>query len=269
MGVIMGAQTILQLNIKDIPLDSTLVVVGVSGNKKIELPAEMSVLSEEEEAEIEAKFSGKVLVIENIVQRMQDKMLAISFEGNISNLELIAVTKLGVFRWDKVKVYKYKLASGRDVQLVVPKRVDGVKFNRRRGVRVVLDKRMDVEQGGTTYSVVVNDLSYCGVSFLEPLGAQINPDEPFVLSLAESSKDGDIVVAKVRGKILHQREDESGGVFSGCVLSPEHAAFLQKYVAIKQMESISGKKQYKGVTKVMTGDHWEEDMAEALKNLKM
>ena len=256
-----------KMNISDIPKESTLVIVAADGKKKMELPAEFAELSSAEQSEIEVKFSNDVIVIENIMQQWQEKLVEVSFEGKISDLELIAVTKAGVFRWKKIRVYKYKLSNERNVQLIYSKKLEGEKYNRRRGVRVILDRRMDVEQNGQSYSVVVKDLSYCGVSFLEPLGSQINPEEPFILKLSEDSEKGDEIVASIKGKILHQREAESGGVFSGCVLSPEHAAYLQKYVAIKQMERISGKRQYQGVTKLMTGEDWELDMADALKKL--
>lgn len=253
-----------ELQIQDITEDYTLSIVATLDSKNVELPAEYAHLAKEELEEIWGKYGKNVLPLENIVTSLHEKMLQVSFSGHISKLDLIAISTDGVFRWGNVKIYKIKLSTGKDINLLASKQLIGERFNRRRGVRVDLDKAMKIEQQGEVYTVVVRDLSYCGLSFVEPNGAHVQKGMPFVLNLVETAENGDKEIGKITGKILNQRELEDGAVISGCIISANHATMLQRYIAIKQIEQISGKRNSgTGIKKTATGEDWEMKLAAA------
>ncbi|WP_176761836.1 PilZ domain-containing protein [Pseudobutyrivibrio sp. YE44] len=236
------------------------------GKKKIELPAEYASLSEAEHKELFDKYGTRVVPIENILTHLQEKIVEVSFKGNhLSDTELLAVTSVGVFRWKNVKIFKVTLTTGKVIHIIFSAREDGEKFNRRRGVRLNLDKQMDIELNGERFKAVVRDISYCGMSFVKPEGLEIEPGMPIVLHLSELADDeDDRVVGAFEGKVLNKRIISSGAEVCGCVISAEHAAFLQRYIAIKQMERASGKRSEKTLTKVKTGEYWQNDLAEVL-----
>ena len=255
-----------EFKISDIKKDHTLSIVATLDSNNIEMPAEYAHLSAEELAELRSKYDSEILPLENIVTTIQEKMLAVSFKGHVSKIDLIVVNQEGVYRWSNVKVYRIKLKSGKMVNLVTSKQRAGEKFNRRRGVRIDLDKAMKLEQEGQTYTVVVRDLSYCGVSFVEPNGSQLQKGMPFLLNLVDSTEKGDKEIGKITGKILNQRTLDSGAVVSGCIVSADHAQMLQRYIAIKQMEQISGRKSNRGlgIQKLATGEDWQIKLADAI-----
>lgn len=254
-----------EITIADITKDYTLSIIATLDSKTIEMPAEYAKLSSEEVSEIEKRFGPDIIPLENIMTKIQEKMLEVSFKGHVSTLDLVAVSEEGVFKWAHAKVYRVKLATGKEINLLTSKQRFGEKFNRRRGVRIDLDKAMKIEQQDQTYTVVVRDLSYCGVSFVEPNGAQVQKGMPFTLHLSENSEDGEKLIGAFTGKILNQRTLDSGAVVSGCILSASHASFLQRYIATKQMEEISGKrKKDAGIKKTATGEDWQLKLADAL-----
>lgn len=254
-----------KITIADITKDYTLSIIATLDSKTIEMPAEYAKLSSEEVSEIEKRFGPDIIPLENIMTKIQEKMLEVSFKGHVSTLDLVAVSEEGVFKWAHAKVYRVKLATGKEINLLTSKQRFGEKFNRRRGVRIDLDKAMKIEQQDQTYTVVVRDLSYCGVSFVEPNGTQVQKGMPFTLHLSENSEDGEKLIGAFTGKILNQRTLDSGAVVSGCILSASHASFLQRYIATKQMEEISGKrKKDAGIKKTVTGEDWQLKLADAL-----
>ncbi len=254
-----------EITISDITKDYTLSIVATLESKTIEMPAEYARLTMEETSEIKKRFGEDILPLENIMTKIQEKMLEVSFKGHVSVLDLIAISEDGVFKWAHVNVYRVKLATGKEINLLTSKQRFGEKFNRRRGVRIDLDKAMKIEQQGQTYTVVVRDLSYCGVSFVEPNGSQVQKNVPFSLYLTEDSDEGEKMVGTFTGKILNQRTMDSGAVVSGCILSASHASYLQRYIAIKQMEKLSGtRKGHAGVKKTATGEDWQRKLAGAL-----
>lgn len=254
-----------ELTISDINKEYTLSLIASLESRNIEMPAEYARLNVDEYAEITGKYGSNVVPLDNILAKRDEKMLEVSFKSHISKVELIAVSTEGVYRWSDVKIYRVKLSSGRDINLLVSKQKYGEKFNRRRGVRIDLDKAMKIDQQGQTFTVIVRDLSYCGVSFVEPSGSQIQTGMPFILHLSENSEKGEKELAELTGKILNQRTLDSGAVVSGCILSASHAAYLQRYIAVKQMEQITGKRNKgPGIQKTMTGDDWQIKLADAL-----
>jgi hypothetical protein len=207
----------------------------------------------------------KFLPLENILKLWQDRLREINFKGAVSKLDLTAITDNGLFTWEDVKIVKYTFKTGRVIHLVKLKSAEGEKYNRGRGVRINIDKVMNIEQGDEMYSVIVRDLSYCGVAFVEPLGAQLDPDKEFILHLTDTDEDGnEVLVERIAGRINNQDVDENGGIFYGGNLDPKKAAFLQKYLANKQIEILRGHRLGKEVTRNRTGKFWKEKIVEDL-----
>ena len=255
---------IKKMTIADIIPSDTLTVLATLGKKKVELPVEYAVLSEAEKTALDEKYGSRVVPLENILTRLQEKVVEISFKGNISKLELLVVNSNGVFHWDNVKVYKTKTSEGKDIHIIFSSREEGEKYNRRRGVRIPLDERMEIEQDGDKFPVVVRDISYCGMSFIEPDGKEVEPGTIFTLYLTEKDEEGEKLIGTFDAKILNKRTIKTGQVICGCVISAEYAAMLQKFVIIKQMEKVRGRKSQKIITKVKTGEYWKDDLAEEL-----
>ena len=258
---------ITKFYISDISQEATISVVATLGNKKIELPAKYAILNPDEQQELISKYDNKVVPLENILKMWQDKLKAINFKGTLSKLELLVITKDGsIYHWENVKIIKYTLASGKSIHILFSKRLEGEKYNRRRGIRINIDKVMDIEQGEEMHSVIVRDLSFCGVAFIEPLRLKLDLQKPFVLHLVDEDDEGnELVIGKIHGYIINIKEDESGGVLYRCNIDAKHYAFLQKYIANKQIEAIRGRRLTKRVEKITTGEYWQEDLAEALK----
>lgn len=255
-----------ELKLSEIEKDYTMSIVATLEGKKVDLPIQYANLSEEESEEVATKYGPEAIPLDPIVRKWEEKIFEVSFKGHTSKLELIVVTTEDVFHWSSLKIFKVKLTDGRSINILTSNLACGVRFNRRRGVRITLDKMMTIEQGDQSFLVIVRDLSYCGVGFFEPGSAKVQRGMPFTLKLTESSDDGDKLVCKLTGKILHQREEE-GGIVSGCVLSSQHAAFLQRYIAIKQMEQISGRKQDYRVEHNATGDDWKNKVVNQLNRM--
>ncbi len=258
------AEKTVKLTITEINKDTTLSVLATLDGKKLELPVEYAKITGEELAELQESYGKLVIPLEDVVKRWQEKLFQVSFKGHLSKLELIAINADGVFVWDNVKIYKVKLSTGTSVNLLKAKMVEGKKFNRRRGVRIALDKRMDIQQGGKIIKVVVRDLSYCGLGFIEPTESKIKVGEPFILFLVEDTDEGDKLIGKFKGKVINQRELPAGGIFSGCVISSEHSTFLQRYIAMKQMEQISGRKMASAVQHNISGKNWKNKIVNSL-----
>lgn len=258
-----------KLNIADITPDSTISIVATMDNRKVELPAEYAKLTEEEIVELEEKYGKKILPLDNIKNKWQDKMKEVDFKGTLSKLSLIVICKAGIFHWENVKIAKYTLNTGKTIHAVVSRRLDGDRYNRRRGVRINIDKVMEVEQGEKVYSVIVRDLSYCGVGFVEPLGAQLDENQEFILHLIDEDDEGEeVLVAKIRGRINNRKDFGNGGVLNGCTIAADHASFLQKYIATKQIEAIRGKRPRKKIEKNLTGENWKEKIVDALNGVE-
>ena len=255
---------ITKLHISEVTEKANISVQATLDNKKLELPTEYAILDEKEREEFTSKYGKKGIPMENIIQMWQDKVREVDFTGSVSKLDLIVVNEQGVFKWENIKIYKFTFSSGRGIHVALPTLEEGYKYNRRRGVRINIDRVMEVEQDDTMYSVIVRDLSYCGVGFVEPLGSQIDPKREFILHLAEDTDDGEKIIGRFFGKIINQKDDVNGGIFSGCTISSDHAEFLQRYIATKQIEAIRGNNSEPGIKRIKTGEFWKEDIAEAI-----
>ena len=255
----------VKLNLADLSKEATISVVASMDNKKIELPTEYAVLNDEEEKELTERFKDKYLPLENILKLWQDKLREVEFSGTLSKLSLIAITKEGVFHWENVKINKYTLQNGRHIHVAFSSNPVGEKYNRRRGVRINIDKRMNIEQNGEKISVIVRDLSYCGIAFVESAEIPVDPDKAFTINLIDTDEDGnEYLVAKLTGRINNQKEIDDGKILCGCILAADHASDLQRYIANKQIEAIRGKRLGKRLTKSVSGKNWQEKLIDEL-----
>lgn len=250
------------LMIIDINSETTLTVVAVLDGGKAELPAKFANISDEELAEVRRRYGDKALPLENIISHMEEKVFEVSFKNHLSELQLIAIQDEEVFLWTKVKILKITLSTGKQISLLLATTKEGRKFNRRKGVRIALDKRMSVEQDGESFDVIVSDLSYCGVGIMEQKESKIKTGMPFVLYLTETEGNTETLVSKIVCKKINEREPSKGVITSGCVISSQHADYLQKYIAIKQLERLNGKKQQVSIQRVASGDEFRTKMAE-------
>ncbi len=248
--------------ISDISRNTTLTIEATLDGGKAELPAKYANITDAELKEVRSKYGDKVLPLDNLVQQWDEKVIEISFKGHLSELQLIAIEDDEVYLWSKIKVLKVKLSTGTQIHLLVANTLKGLKYNRRKGVRVNLDKRMFVEQDGESFDVIVSDLSYCGVGIMEKKESKIKKGVPFVLSLTETEGEEEKLVCKIVAKKINEREPSKGIIVSGCVISSQNADFLQRYVAMKQLEQLNGKKQQFSIQRVASGDEFRTKMAE-------
>ncbi|MCR4694177.1 MAG: PilZ domain-containing protein [Pseudobutyrivibrio sp.] len=223
----------------DIDREASLSIAASMDQKKVELPAVYAELTKEESDELTLRYGDRVIPIETMHSKGPDKGLLISFEDHDANLDLVVVCEKGVFRFEHVNLKKYTFATGKVVQLVTCSRLEGSRYNRRRGVRVGIHRWMKLNQDGNEFTVMVRDLSYCGIGLYENGGSKIDITKPFIIELTEAGENNkDQFVTKLAGKVVNQIKDDNGGVVSGCALSKQHEEFLQKYVAQKQLEAI-------------------------------
>jgi len=245
--------------------NAILSVYASADNKTVEINVKYTNLNDIELEDFVSKFSKNALPLEPILQMWEEKLMAVSFEGKKTGVELVAVLNSQVYRWKAIRIIKYKLPTGRDINVVLPTYFVGEKYNRRRGVRVPLDKLMSVEQDDSIYPVIVKDLSYCGVAVSELGTKNINPDKPFILRLVENVDGQDVFVGNFVAKVVNQMENNGNTVY-GCELASKHAGFLQKYIARKQMEILNGGRCIPRIQKINNDEAtWKADTANDLK----
>ena len=97
---------------------------------------------------------------------------------------------------------------------------------------------------------------------MEKKESKIKKGVPFVLSLTETEGEEEKLVCKIVAKKINEREPSKGIIVSGCVISSQNADFLQRYVAMKQLEQLNGKKQQFSIQRVASGDEFRTKMAE-------
>ncbi|MCR4567538.1 MAG: hypothetical protein K5769_05775 [Pseudobutyrivibrio sp.] len=260
-----------KLHIKKVRPEDHLSIVAMGEDKKLEFEVTYAELTPEEEAELATKYSNAFLPIELIVQEFEGKEKAVSFAGHSSILEFIAINPEGVYKWEHIQLIKYKFDNGKMIHVIVALLPEGEKFNRRRGVRIDIDTRMELEQGDNKIEVIVRDLSYCGFSFTKVSEDSLDFTKAFLLNLIDYDPKSEKTysVGRFAGKVHRQREDENGNMVYGCILAEKHAEYLQKYVAMKQMERISKKTEYKAVQKNSESQFWKEEVVDALNGLKV
>ena len=255
-----------KLHISKVRPEDHISINAIGKNKKLEFEVTYAEITEQDKAEIEASYGDATLPIELIVHEVNGQEKPISFAGHSSALEFIAINPEGVYKWEHINLIKYTLSSGSMIHLIIALLPEGIKFNRRRGVRVNMDTRMEIEQDDKRIAVLVREMSYCGLSFINLSSREVDPSKPFVLNLIDidEKKEKTFVVGKFYGKIQRQRVEEDGTVVYGCILAERHAEYLQKFIAMKQLENISGKKAYKGYQRNNSTQFWKEDAVDAL-----
>ncbi len=252
------------IDITAITPDDNISVTALMDNKKVELGADYANISEEEKNDLVKRYGKNILPLALITKEVNGEQLTVSFSGQNSILQIVVVNKSGVFKWEHIKVKKHTFPDGRDIHVVVCLVPEGVKFNRRRGVRVSIDTRMEIEQEDNKYIVLVRDISYCGFSFINLTPGDFDTSKPFLLHLIERDGDRSYTVGKFTGKVLREQEQENAPTIYGCILSEKYASKLQKYVAMKQMEFINGKKAYADIQLTSISEDWRAQVAEAL-----
>ncbi|MCR5581796.1 MAG: PilZ domain-containing protein [Pseudobutyrivibrio sp.] len=260
----MKKETNNKILIEHIKPEDNVSVTALMDNKKVDIPVNVVDISEEEHNELISHFGNHVIPIDTITQVVNGEPLVVSFEGQSSLLQLINVNSKGVYKWEHLKIKKYTFKSGRTIHAISSLVPEGVKYNRRRGVRVNIDSRMEIEQDDTKYMVLVKDLSYCGFSFINLTPAEFDPSRVFLLHIIERDGDKSYLVGKFIGKVLREQPSKEGPTVYGCILHDKHAAALQKYVAMKQMEKLNGKKAYTDLQKTSSSEYWKAEVAEAL-----
>lgn len=250
-----------KLNISDVTSEANISIIGVLDNKKMELPTEYANLTEAEIQELDEKFSD-YLALETILKQWQEKLQEVSFKGTVSKIDLIVINSDGVYHWENVKIIRYVLQSGKSIHIATVRNPEGERYNRRRGIRININKKMKVIQDDKVYPVIVKDLSYCGVAIEELNGSEIDKDKAFVLMLTDTDADGvEFLVAKLTGRVNNQKETGNGSVVSGCILAADHASDLQRYIANKQIAEIRGMNVGKKIKKNVVGDNWKKEIA--------
>ncbi len=255
-----------KVNISEINAQAKITVMALMDKKKIELPAKLAQLSDQELAEL-SKFGKNVLPLESIVQQKEKDIYIVSFSGHISVLGMIVVNSDGVFLWDHIQIKKHVFSTGKIIHLVVALVPDGKRHNRRRGIRINIDTTMTLEQGESKYLVLLKDLSYCGLSFVNLSPEEPDYSQPFLIHLTEKNEDKSFLIAKIITKVHRSHETKDGITVYGCIVHEKHANLLQRYIALKQMEAVNGKRPIKEVQKTSNKETWRADVAEALNDL--
>ncbi len=251
------------IKIQDLTSESSLSILALIDDKQTEVPIKMAVLTEDEMDEDSSIINGPFVPLDVIVHEMDKKFAVISFQNARADIQLIAVHDGEIYKWDNVMVTMIQLENGKKIHLCKLQNSKGTKFNRRRGVRLPLDQAMEVQQKGTTYKVIVRDLSYCGIGLLERGESKLDVKEPFILFLSERNKDKEVIVGKITAKIIRQEKTENGDTISGCITAKGHYNFLQRYIAIKQMERIKGESM-NGVQRTCNNENWRYTTAKEL-----
>jgi len=253
-----------KLSINSLREGANVSLRALLDGKYTDIPISIAQVEDEERLELNKKINCPYVALDVIVQEWQKKFMVVSFQQKEAQIALVAVHEKGIFKWDNVKVDMFVLESGKRVHVVRVMSEYGERFNRRRGVRIDFGKNMDVRQGGKTHRLLVKDISYCGVGFVEYGESQLSADEPFVLFLSDEEDGKDVLVGKFTGKMVRQDVLENGVTISGCIFASDHYPFLQKYLAVKQMQQINSKFKYKSVTKYDEGKDWKTNTVKQL-----
>ena len=253
-----------QLHISDVKPSDSIAVTAMMGSKKVELPATYAELTEEQLEFLNINYGNHYLPVELITEEVNGEEIPITFDGNNSVLHVVVVTPDGVFKFEHILIRKTTLPGEKNFHLINAISTIGIRFNRRRGVRVNIDSRMELEQGEEKFQILVREISYCGFSFVNLSPNDVDPARPFILNIIERDEDKSFSIGKFIGKVHRVEEQSGGGKIYGCVLADKHANQLQRYIAMKQMEALTGKKAFVDIQKNYNSDRWRQEIADAL-----
>lgn len=252
------------MKLSDITTESHLSIRAVIEDNETEVPIKMAVLEDADIMELNRAIHEPFIPLEVVVQEYEKKMQVVSFHHHQAKLSLVAVHEDELYIWNNIRVEFHTLNSGKKVHLLVTMSNVGEKYNRRRGVRIDFHRHMDVRQNGKNLNILVKDISYCGIGFIEFGESKLDPNAPFVLMLTDEEDGNKVLVGKITGKVIRQETTEGGVTLSGCIVAKDHYAFLQKYLAIKQLEQIRGKPSYKSVQKMDESEDWKNNVKKRL-----
>ena len=253
-----------QLHISDVKPTDSITITAMMGSKKVDIPATYAELTVEQIEFLNVNYGNHYLPVELITQEVDGEDVVLSFTEHNSALKVVVVNPDGVFKFENILIRKTTLPPDKTFHLINAVSTLGVRYNRRRGVRVNVDTRMELEQGDSKFIILVREISYCGFSFINLTKTDIDASRPFILKLIERDGDKSFTVGKFIGKVHRVEEPENGNKIYGCVLAEKHEAQLQKYIAMKQMEALTGKKVFDDVQKISTSENWRQEVADAL-----
>ena len=252
------------LDIEELNSEAMLSLMAIIEGKQVELPLTMAQLSGEEKAELQNRIKGSILALEVVMMEGAERPTIINFKNAAAEMTLYAVVGEDAYRWDNVRIGLLQLKTGRRVHVLKPVISAGQKHNRRKGLRLDMDITMEILQDGRKVNVLVQDISYCGLRILERGGSQLDKEQPFIVALIDDNKGERKPVINLDAKIVRQKVFENGDVESGCIIAKGQQDFLQRYVAIKQMERIRGGVVYKTIARTDTTEDWKKNTAEKL-----
>ena len=251
------------LHISEVTAENNITISALMGKKQLDIQAIYADLNDAEKKALDGIYGEKYIPIELITEEYEGETLAVTFMKQNSKVEVVAVTPDGVFKFANVRILKFKFENGRAIHVIHGLNTKGLPCNRRRGVRINIDTRMELEQENEKIPVLVREISYCGFSFINLSKKDVDINKAFVLNLMERDGDRAYSIGKFVGKVLRVQKVDSGSDIYGCVLADKHASTLQKYVAMKQLEFLNGKKM-KDIERNSNSANWRAEMADAL-----
>ncbi|SHI86931.1 hypothetical protein [Pseudobutyrivibrio xylanivorans] len=254
-----------QLHISEVKPTDSITVTAMMDSKKIEISCTYAELTEEQTEFLNVNYGNHYLPVELITMEVNGEVVPVTFQEQNSVLQVVVVNPDGVFKFENILIRKTTLPGDRTFHLINAVSTLGIRFNRRRGVRVNVDTRMELEQGEEKFIILVREISYCGFSFINLSQKDVDPSRPFVLNLIERDGDKSFSYGKFIGKVHRTEEVKGGSTIYGCILAEKHADQLQKYVAMKQLELLTGKKAFaEDIQKTSNSDRWRAEVADAL-----
>ncbi len=254
-----------QLHISEVKPTDSIAVTAMMDSKKVEISCTYAELTEEQTEFLNVNYGNHYLPVELITMEVNGEVVPVTFQGQNSVLQVVVVNPDGVFKFENILIRKTTLPGDKTFHLINAVSTLGIRYNRRRGVRVNVDTRMELEQGEEKFIILVREISYCGFSFINLSQKDVDPSRPFVLNLIERDGDKSFSYGKFIGKVHRTEEVKGGSTIYGCVLADKHADQLQKYVAMKQLELLTGKKAFaEDIQKTSNSDRWRAEVADAL-----
>lgn len=254
-----------QLHISEVTPNDSIAVTAMMDGKKVEISCTYAELTEEQKEFLNVNYGNHYLPVELITMEVDGEEVPVTFQGQNSVLQVVVVNPYGVFKFENILIRKTTLPGEKTFHLINAVSTLGIRFNRRRGVRVNVDTRMELEQGEEKFIILVREISYCGFSFINLSQNDVDINRPFVLNLIERDGDKSFSYGKFIGKVHRTEEQKSGPTIYGCILADKHADQLQKYVAMKQLEVLTGKKAFaEDIQKTSNSDRWRAEVADAL-----
>ena len=219
----MGNEKKQQLHISEVTPSDSIAVTAMMDGKKVEISCTYAELNEEQKTFLDVNYGNHYLPVELITTELNGEEVPVTFKDQDSVLQVVVVNPDGVFKFENILIRKTTLPGDRTFHLINAVSTIGIRFNRRRGVRVNVDTRMELEQGEEKFIILVRELSYCGFSFINLSQNDVDKDKPFILNLIERDGDKSFSYGKFIGKVHRVEEVSGGSTIYGCILAEKHA----------------------------------------------